>query len=60
MNKINAFTEEGIIYFQATNILEYKELVELLEKQAQQLNDTVARLSNFKFQFKFSQDKQKE
>jgi hypothetical protein len=55
MKRINAFAEGGIIYFQATNINEFKELIEQAEKQAQQLNDTIARLSNFKFKFKFEQ-----
>lgn len=55
MDKIHAYTEEGYICFDATNITEYKDLIELAQKQAQQLNDTVARLNDFKFKFKFSQ-----
>lgn len=60
MNKINAFTEGGIIYFQATNIEEYKKLTELAEKQAQQLNKTIVELNNFKFQFKFTDEKKED
>lgn len=56
MNKINTFTEEGMIYFNATNLSEFRELIEVAQKQAQQLNDTVVRLSNFKIKFKFTQE----
>jgi hypothetical protein len=55
MPKLNAFTERGIIYFQATNLEEFKTLIAQAEKQAQQLNETVAGLVNFKFQFKFTE-----
>ena len=60
MDIINAFTEGGTIYFHATNIEEFKNIIEDVQKQAQQLNETVARLSNFKFQFKLIPEENKK
>lgn len=57
MEKLNTFCENGTIYFNATNIEEFKNLIEEAKKQAQQLNDTIDRLENFKFNFKFEQGK---
>ncbi|EGD46274.1 hypothetical protein Cpap_0886 [Ruminiclostridium papyrosolvens DSM 2782] len=55
MKKINTFCEDGTIYFHATNIEEFQKLIEDAKKQAQQLNETIDRLQNFKFTFTFEQ-----
>lgn len=58
MKKINAFCENGTIFFHATNVEDFQILIEDAKKQAQQLKDTVDRLENFKFTFEFNISKE--
>ena len=50
----NGTNAKGRLKIEASNLPEFKELLEKVEKEARQLNETISRLRNFEFNIDFS------
>ena len=50
----NGTNAKGRLKIEASNLPEFKELLEKVEKEARKLNETISRLRNFEFNIDFS------
>lgn len=50
----NGTNAKGRLKIEASNLPEFKELLEKVEEEARQLNETISRLRNFEFNIDFS------
>lgn len=55
---IGNYANDGTLYISATNIQEFKCLINKAKKQADELQDTINQLEFFNFHFKFATDEQ--
>lgn len=55
---IGNYANDGTLYISATNIQEFKCLINKAKKQADELQDTINQLEFFNLHFKFATDEQ--